>query len=271
MRTDRIGRKHTLRGGCAALAAVMMLLCLSAGAAEQDAAAALRDPDLILAQDAAGRMDLRGEDGNPVAVRSDPSVPGRGLPGADGAAPDYVGLIGFAALPNDSEVNRFSLYEKAFWTVPVFKTAAEGHAADGYLAHKTPVVVIGQELAEDGSGRYTGFLDVIRLDSGDHCAIGADAFVTAAYWTMNVGSMPEYGYSIAVYRESPGAGPRDENGKSFAIRDGTRVLIPCRGACPDTNPDPAHLTVQGIVFRDEGAGIAQKLVYFREKDLVPNY
>lgn len=271
MRTDRIGRKHALRGGCAALAAVVMLLCLSAGAAEKETAWALRDPDLILAQDAAARMDLRGEDGNPVVVRSDPSVPGRGLPGKDGAAPDYIGLIGFAALPNDPEINRFSLYETAFWTVPVFKTAAEGHGADGYLAHKTPVVVIGQELTEDGNGRYTGYLEVIRLDSGSHCAIEAAAFVTAPYWTMDVASMPEYGYSIAVYRESPGAGPRDGDGKSFAIRDDTRVLVPYAGACPDSNPDPEHLTVPGIVFRDDGTGITQKLVYFREKDLIPNY
>ena len=59
MRTDRIGRKHALRCGCAALAAVVMLLCLSAGAAEKETAWPLRDPDLILAQDAAARMDLR--------------------------------------------------------------------------------------------------------------------------------------------------------------------------------------------------------------------
>ena len=253
------------------LAACLLLICLLAGTAG-GAGSSLPDLEVILAQDAAEGLDLRTAEGKAATVRKDPSVPGRGKAGADGQEPDYTGLVGYAALEENPADSLFSLYDKAYWTVPLFRKTEEGYTEQGATAHKTPVVVTGQELEPDGKGGFSGYLEVIRLDNGDSCALKAECFVTLPYWTLEAGEIPAYGFSIAVYRETPGTGPRNANGEACMIRDGTRVLIPPESRVSGENPDPAHLQVCAVVFREETDGsIRQNFVYFRDRDLNPNY
>ena len=74
MKTDGTDRRNAPRRPFCLLLA-MLLLCLTAGAAAEDARFD-NEPDVILARDAATRLDLREPDGSPLDVRMDPSMSG---------------------------------------------------------------------------------------------------------------------------------------------------------------------------------------------------
>ena len=256
---------------CALLAALTGTCILLAAAAEKEDSPAV-SPELILARSTASWMDLRTPEGEPLEVYSDASVPGRGKAGPDGEMPDYTGLLGFAALPNDPGISKFSVFDKAYWTIPLYTLKNGEIIQEGTIAHKTPVLVAGQALEADGNGGYRGMLDIVRLDIGEKCLLDVSCFVTLPYWTLPLREAQAYGYCIAVYRETPGAAPRKENGDAVSLRDGTRILIPFEGACSGENPNPAQLTVQGVVFREDEEGkIAPVAAWFRENDLSLNY
>lgn len=271
---NRKGKRGTAPGRLlcvlfAVMAAAGALMCT--GAAEE-ADRLANSPDMILAKDAAARMNLRTPDGDPLEVRCDPTVPGRGEAGPDGGEPDYTGMLGFAALPKDPEISKFSVFDKAYWTIPLYLIRDGEPVQEGSISHKTPVVVTGQTLKADENGGYRGLLEIVRLDVGEKCLLDVSCFVTLPYWMLPLREVPAHGYSIAVYRETPGEGPRKEDGKPVTLRDGTRILIPFEGACPADNPDPEHLNVQGVVFTEDGAGtISPIIVWFRENDLFLNY
>ncbi len=251
----------------------MLLLAASCAGGAAEPQTLMINPDVILAQNLADSLQLSAPDGSRLTVRSNPAVPGRGEPGPEGAEPDYTGLIGFAALPKDPEIGKSAVFVKPFWQVPVYRISKNGKTMvkGGSLAHKTSVLVTGQQLKENEKGGYTGWLEVVRLDTGTVCYLQAACFVTVPYWNLPVSETPAYGYCIAVYRESPGMAPRDGDGKSCTFRDGTKVLIPFTGDLPMRSPDPKNLTVQGIVFADHGNGTTPEIVYFRETDLMIQY
>ena len=271
-RTNRTGMPGRI---LCALLAILLLSGTGAGAGRAESPAPLPiNPDLILAQDAADYLDLRGADGGRLAVRYDPALPGRGGAGPEGNEPDYTGVLGFAAIPKDPEIGRSAVFSKSSWQVPFYRRSKDGNTMvkGGYLAHKTPVLVTRQRLKENGNGGYTGWLEIVRLDVREICYLQAYCFVTVPYWDLAITETPAFGYSIAVYRESPRTIPRDGTGKACTFRDGTRVLIPFAGAFPLHSPDPKNLTVQGIVFAGDETGTATpEVLYFREADLTMIY
>lgn len=264
-------RRGSVRAFCILAAALVLCVCTGAFAVD-DSELVLITPELILARDAAVRMNLKGPDGNTLQVRSSPNTPGRGNADAEGKAPEYIGEIGFAALPNDPEMSKFSVFDKAYWVVPEYELREGNLVQTGSIPHKTPVVVTEQKLEPDGNGNYTGLLRVVRLDVARECVIDASCFVTLPYWSLPIREVSEYGCCIAVYRETPGEGPRDENGNAFVIRDGTRVLIPFDNGESTNSLSDAVLNVQGVVFREaEDGTVAPVNVSFREADLILNY
>lgn len=272
MRSNGTDRKSGLRSAlCLLLAAVTF--CLAGTAARADGGVPFPDdPDLILAWDATIRLDLKTPDGSPLTVRSDPSVPGRGKAAPDGSEPDYTGIVGFAAMNRNPAESLFSVFDNAYWTVSNYIIKEGRHVKVGLIPHKTPVMVVSQTLEPDGNGNYTGYLEAVRLDTASMCMLDANSFVTLDYWKLPAGEIASYGYCIAVYRETPGEGPRDEDGKACPLRDGTRVLLPAEGDVPANNPNPEHLSVQGIIFLEGGDGtMLEKTVYFRESDLITIY
>ena len=267
-------RKRQGKFLCALLAALLLTgLCASAAADDTDAFL-LINPELILAQDTADDLGLQGVDGGRLIVRIDPDVPGRGGADAEGNEPVYSGLLGFAALPKDPEIGKSSVFSKPSWQVPVYRKSKNGNTMvkGGSIAHKTPVLVTRQRLKENGKGGYTGWLEIVRLDTGSICYLQVSCFVTAPYWNLPLTETPAYGYCIGVYRESPGEAPQDETGKTRTFRDGTKVLVPFEGAVPMNSPDPEKLIIQGIVFTEHDSGTAvPEVIYFREADLIVLY
>ena len=155
-------------------------ICASAAADDTDAFL-LINPDLILAQDTADDLGLQGADGGRLIVRIDPDAPGRGEADAEGNEPVYSGLLGFAALPKDPEIGKSSVFSKPSWQVPVYRKSKNGNTMvkGGSVAHKTPVLVTRQRLKENGKGGYTGWLEIVRLDTGSICYLQVSCFVTA--------------------------------------------------------------------------------------------
>ena len=112
------GRRGPVKAFC--VFAALLMLGLWTGAAAEETAWVLNTPEMILARDAASRMDLRDPEGNPLRVWSKKEKPGRGQADADGKEPDYIGIIGFAALPNNPAASQFSVFDKAYWTIPQY-------------------------------------------------------------------------------------------------------------------------------------------------------
>lgn len=272
MRKNRTAlRRGSVKAFCALAAALTLCICAGAAAVEESEMV-LITPELILARDAAVRMNLKGPDGNTLQVRSSPNTPGRGHADAQGNAPEYIGEIGFAALPNDPEMSKFSVFDKAYWVVPEYVLKEGNLVPAGSIPHKTPLVVTEQKLEADGNGGCTGLLQVVRLDVARECLIDVSCFVTLPYWSLPIREVSKYGCCIAVYRETPGEGPRDAEGNAFTIRDGTRVLIPFDNGEYAADPANGTLNVRGIVFREaEDGKITPVTVCFRETDLVLNY
>ena len=251
--------------------AFLLLAVFAAGAAAGDSEEIKTDNlILILAQDAAKTMDLKGPDGSALQVRSDLSAAGRGEADPKGNEPDYTGLIGYAVLPLDPEICRSPAILDAYWHIPLYRRSGDGTRMirDGQaIGHKTPVIVAGQELEPDGENGYKGYLQIIRLDTRTPCILDVSCFVTIPYWYLPLTESADYGYGLAVYRETPGEGPREEDGSACRLRDGTKILIPYTGAVAGTSPRPETLKVQGILFSEDEPHV----IYFRPEDLLPNY
>lgn len=93
MRKDGADRRRKPGRLLYALLAALLLTGAFVGAAAAEDAGLLVNPDMILAQDTADRLELRMADGSRMKVCCDPSVPGRGNAGTDGEAPDYIGML----------------------------------------------------------------------------------------------------------------------------------------------------------------------------------
>ena len=258
---------------CALLAAVLISLLAGAAAAE-GIDPLLVDPDVILAKATVEQLDLKAPDGKALPVRRAFGVSGRGASDPAGRAPDYTGVLGYISMPLDPSACESAFMVRPDWQVPVYRISKDGKTMvkSGYAPHKTAVLVTNQRLKYDGKGNYTGWLAVVRLDSLKQCYLHVSCFETQAYWELPLAEIPKHGYSIAVYRESPGKPPMDETGKTYTLRDGTRLLIPYKGACPANSPDPEHMTMQAVVFTHDGTGApAATVVYFRATDLKTIY
>ena len=87
-------------------AALLLALALAAGLfpaalAEQPAAPAAMDVDLIMAKNAIAGFGIQGADGKTMEPRRAPDMRGRGLPDETGVEPDYRGVVGYASLQAD--------------------------------------------------------------------------------------------------------------------------------------------------------------------------
>ena len=77
----------------------------------------------------------------------------------------------------------------------------------GSLAHKTPVLVIRQKLKEDGKGGYTGWLQIVRLDTREICYIKASCFATLPYWQLPIAEILTVQGIVFTGNESGSAAP----------------------------------------------------------------
>lgn len=264
--TVRAGKRAGFSGACALLLALLMFLSVSVSA--QAAPNDLSELTLMLAQNAADNYRLTDAQGQLIRPRLAPELKGRGSPDEDGVMPDYVGIAGYAALQTDWKVSRFNSFASTPWILPVYRED-EAELPNDMIRHKTPVLVVDQYLRAGKGGKYTGMLDVIRLDTMKSCRINVINFVTVPYWTLDLSEAVKYGYCIAIYRSADGHKPMDRKGHRGMLPEGTYVLMCFSNPPKYTSPDTENNPLMGIVFRNKSGNEAQfrTFLFFDPGDL----
>ena len=271
MKTE--ARPDRRRLGALTAALVLLLSVCLAGQAEEAAGG----PDFItmlMAEDTVRQYDLRDAEGNPLTPRAAPEMNGRGNPEVFGEEPDYRGVVGYVVLQSSWDMSRFSTFASSPWVLPVYEQNGRRWKVVGEIQHKTPVLVIDQRIKEGQGHKFVGYLQVVRLDTGEQCWIDVTQFVTVAYWTLGLEEAVNYGYCIAVYSGRSGIEPTDRKGTRGKLADDTRVLMcdplfSLRYISPDKENNP----LLGIIFRNgETEGTYYRtFLFFNAEDLTMIY
>ena len=264
----RAGERKTRRRLLCALMAILLL----AGAAGSAAAESMMgSTELLIAESVLQKLGITAEDGNPVHARWDMGNRGRGQPGPDGKTPDYIGQIGYAVPANDWDLSRQPFVLDGSWGIPGYREGEERMVRITMIGHKTPVVVLNQELYADEEGHYAKYLEIIRLDTSEICWMNIRNFTAVPYWQFTAEECAEYGYGLAVFREASRYAPRTVSREIVSPRDGTRVLIPPTELINYVNPDPANLQIAGVMIEVVGKTIRRRIVFFNRDDLTLFY
>ena len=199
----------------------------------------------------------------------------RGTIGTMKSEPNYVSSLGYAAAYEDQKLEKNSAFSTTPWKIPVYQKDKQFWAETGTIDHKTEVVVIGQELEmpkkKYSTSRCTGYLHVIRMDTGDDCWLNVENFVTSAYWDSSLTSAQEKGYCIATFKQVSDYYPVTKGNKKTELEDGTLVLLPMRSKEYGTSPDKTNNPVPGIVFKQWRVSYGGVTVWFNADDLTLTY
>ncbi len=190
-------------------------------------------------------------------------------------APDYVGDLGYAAVSADQKLKDNADFASTPWKVPVYRKDKQFWEEDGSIDHKAEVVVIGQELEEPrnkyGSAKCTGYLHVIRMDTGKDCWLDVKNYVTGAYWELPLTEAWEKGFCIAEFRQKSDYYPVTKGKAKVEIEDGTLVLVPMKNTTYSTSPDKTNNPLPAYVFREWKYGYGGVDVFFNTADLSIKY
>ena len=251
------------------LLSLLLAVWIPAGADPGDQA----DVDLMLAQGAVAGLGLTDAEGNALVPRKAPEVLGRGNPDAVGVEPDYRGIVGYVALQTGWEVSRFNTFEHTPWMLPVYGQENGRWVVQDAVMHKTPVLIIDQQIREERGHKYGGYLQAVRLDTMQTIWIDVVQFVTAPYWTLSLAEAVQYGYCIAVYENTSGVMPTDRKGNRGSLPEGTRVLMCEKRTARYVSPDRQNNPLAGIIFRsgEEKDSYFRTFLFFNTGDLVLTY
>ena len=225
----------------------------------------------ILARAATDKLHLEEKIGKRIPIHRNGQVRGRGLSDEpSGEEPGYFGLVGYAVVANDGSMSLGDESMVLPWTIPTYIRFDNHWYITKSIPHKTAVLVLGQSLKETSPGKYTGRIQVVRLDSNEICFIDVENFVTAPYWFYALRRSIRYGGSIAVYRNVTGHDPEDSNGRSYHLAEETRVLIPGAASWDQAVPMGSNV-ISGISFEKTRDGMLPTVLYFQEEDLTLIY
>ena len=199
----------------------------------------------------------------------------RGTVGTSKYEPDYIGALGYVAVYDTQDLEKNSDFGTTPWKVPVYQKDKQFWEEAGTIDHKTEVVVIGQELEMPkrsySTSRCSGYLHVIRMDTGDACWINVENFVTSAYWEKSLSSAMEKGYCIASFKQVSDYYPVTKGKEKTALDDGMLVLLPMKSKNYSSSPDKTNNPIVGIVFKEWKYGFGGVDVFFNEADLTLIY
>ena len=237
-------------------------------AASEEEKEAVRQADSILY-----RQEAR-EHGKVIEVRRSWQKD-RGTVGTSKTEPGYVAALGYAAVYEDEKLEYDSSFGTTPWKIPIYEKDKQFWKETGTIDHKTEVVVIGQELEMPkktySTSRCTGYLRVIRMDTGESCWLDVANFVTDPYWDKSLTSAQEKGYCIAVFNQISDYYPVTKGNSKAELDDGLLVLLPMKSKIFATSPDKTNNPVAGIVFKQWQKSFGGVTVWFNEKDLTLSY
>ena len=165
-------------------------------------------------------------------------------------ASQFVGMTGYVAVAYDSYLypTTDAPYENDWfsgsWKATTYEKDKQVWNASGTIEHKTPVVVVDQDLvSEHNSGKYRGHLLVERISDGQQFYISVTDFVIQPYWkSSNINDILSAGPCLAVYHQVSDYYPINSKNEKADLKDGAIVLV--RGSAsggngfgdPETNP-----------------------------------
>ena len=215
-----------------------------------------------------------GQSGNVLNVRRS-WAEDRGTVGTSKYEPDYIGALGYAAVYEDQNMEKKSDFGTTPWKIPVYQKDKQFWEEDGTIDHKTEVVVIGQELEMPkrsySTSRCSGYLHVIRMDTGKSCWLNVENFVTSPYWERSLTGAMEKGYCIATFKQVSDYYPVTKGKEKTVLDDGTLVLLPMKSKNYASSPDKTNNPIVGIVFKEWKYGFGGVNVFFNEADLTLTY
>ena len=236
--------------------------------ADESEIAAVKEADSALYQYQAQR------DGKVLNVRRS-YVEDRGTVGKSKYEPDYIGSLGYAAVYEDQKLDKTDAFSKTPWTIPVYQKDKQFWEQAGTIDHKTEIVVIGQELEMPkrsySTSRCSGYLHVIRMDTGEACWLNVENYVNSPYWEKSLTSAQEKGYCIATFKQVSDYYPVTKGNEKTELEDGTLVLLPMRSKEYGSSPDKNNNSVPGIVFKQWRVSYGGVTVWFNEADLTLTY
>ena len=200
-----------------------------------------------------------------MAPHYDVSLKGRGMSDVGVKEPDYVNVIGYAAVYEDQETNISNARDfmiDDLWMVPVYEQDKQFWNQVGHIPHKTEVIVREQKL-ERKLGTYIGYLLVERTDDGTKHYINVNNFVTRAYWNNpDIAEAAKEGCFVAEFKQISDYYPVDGNGNKAELTDGTILLVrDTTGIRPKVGKDNDILAVR---WDEQGN---HKAYYINHEDL----
>ena len=231
------------------------------------------DVDLLMASNAVAAFGIKDENNQLITPRKAPEMNGRGEPEAVGEEPDYRGVVGFAALQTGWEVSRFNTFTQTPWVLPVYEKDGDGWKVVDTIKHKTPVLIVDQEIREEKGKKFRGYLKAVRLDYNRMIWIDVAQFVTVPYWTLDLEDAVRYGYCIAVYRDASRYEPMDVRRHRGTLPEGIRVLMCDKRTSRYYSPNRETNPMLGIVFRssEEKDAYFRTFLFFNRDDLTLVY
>ena len=175
----------------------------------------------------------------------------------------------------DQKLEKTDAFSKTPWTIPVYQKDKQFWEETGTIDHKTEIVVIGQELEMPkrsySTSRCSGYLHVIRMDSGEACWLNVDNYVNSPYWEKSLTNAQEKGYCIATFKQVSDYYPVTKGNEKAELEDGTLVLLVMRSKASGTSPDKTNNTIPGIVFKQWKVSYGGVTVWFNASDLTLTY
>ena len=236
--------------------------------ADEAEIAAVKEADSALYQYQARR------DGKVLSVRRS-FAEDRGMVGKSKYEPEYIGSLGYAAVSEGEKLEQSETCTRTPWTIPVYQKDKQFWKQAGTMEHKTEVVVIGQELEMPkraySTSRCSGYLHVIRMDTGAACWLNVENYVSSPYWEKGLKGAQEKGYCVATFRQVSDYYPVTKGNVKAELEDGLLVLLPMRSKVNGTSPDPDNNSIPGIVYEPWMAPYGGVTVWFHEADLTLTY
>lgn len=143
----------------------------------------------------------------------------------------------------------------------------------GKVEHKTEVRVLWQELQHEGWGRYSGMLQVERLDNGKHLYVDVKTFITKPYWTYSdLQEAARVGTYLARFQQVSNHYPVNKNGEGVDLEDGMVIaVVGNTGTYGHGGPDDETNQLEALVFKEWQSGYEGVQVFFNAEDLTIVY
>ena len=199
---------------------------------------------------------------------------GRGSVDSPSTEPDYIGVIGYAAISSSQRIEKGDTLPETPWSVPVYQKDKQFWEKTGTIPHKTMIVVVDQELTKRSSyssAGYKGHVQIIRLDTNEVCWLDVDNLVTSEYWNSDISEAIKQGYCLCTFDQKSDFYPVDRSGAKVELDDGIVVLAPMSNSHFNTSPDRKNNPIAAIVFKQWKNGFGGVFVFFNEADLTINY